>query len=342
MQQELAKLAAAATKRSLPDHILRAGCRHVIRQRLRDEDGFLPPERAALLRRWHSDAQALSAGIGDEPGEIPAEFFAIVLGQRLKYSSCLWDDDGTEIDVAQEAMLATAAERAGIENGMRVLDLGCGWGAMSLYLAQAFPDAEIVAVSDSAAHGEHIRKRAAARDLANVSHVIAELSRLDIAGGFDAVVTTEATDRILGQPQVLADLDRLTDRGASVFVQTISHTDYWWEFEDGGPGEWTERQSQPDAALPSHNLFHRLIEPHMLEESWWIEGSHHRRTLEAWLARLTADRNSVQSLLRPIFGDDTRLMIHRWRILIMASSELVGFPGSELLGVSQHRLRLSG
>ena len=337
MEQQLTKLAAAAVKRGLPDHILRAGCRHLIRQRLREDDGLTPGDRAAILRRWHAGLHNLTAGKSAERPGVFAEFFSVVLGARLRHSSGLWDDND-DLDEAQNAMLEVAVARAGIEDGMRVLDLGSGWGALSLYLAGRFPNAEIVAVSGSESHGAFIRKQAAAAGLSDVAHVTADVNRLDLAGRFDAVLSIETTEQIRSLPEVLDQLAHLTNREATVFVQLLSYTDYWWEFEDRGPDAPLPPSDSGDG-MPSHNLFHRLIEPHRVEESWWMDGSHYRRTVEAWLARLDASRPAVATILRPIFGDDTKLLIQRWRIFLMACSELVGFAGSELLGVSHHRLR---
>ena len=131
MREQLAKLAIAAAERRLPDHILRAGCRYVVRQRLKEEDGMPPAERAELLRKWHAGPIAVvPEKVNEHHYEAPAEFFEVVLGTRLKYSSGYWDEDTEDIDDAEEAMLALSTERAGIEDGMRVLDLGSGWGSM--------------------------------------------------------------------------------------------------------------------------------------------------------------------------------------------------------------------
>lgn len=342
MRKQLAKLAIAAAERGLPDHILRQGCRYVVRQRLSEEDGMSAAERADLLRRWHTGPIALVPETANEQHyEVPVEFFEIVLGDRLKYSSCFWDEGTEDLDDAEEAMLALSARRAGIEDGMRVLDLGCGWGSMSLYLAERFPGAQVVGVSSSDSQGDYITKRAAAKGLTNLSHIRADMNDLDIAGGYDAVVSIEAMEHVRNHPALLDRLAELTTEDASVFIHVFSHVEHWWEFEDRGPGDWTAGNLFSGGVMPSHHLFNRLVAPHEVEESWWIDGSHYRKTVDAWLANLDRNRRAVAAALRPVYGDDTKLWIQRWRIFFMACSEFFGFAGSELLGVSHHRVRLA-
>ncbi len=341
MRDQLSKLAIAAAERGLPDHILRQGCRYVVRQRLKEEAGMPAAERAAVLRRWHAGPIALAPEQANEQHyEVPAEFFEVVLGPHLKYSSCLWEDDTTDLADAEEAMLALSAERAGIEDGMRVLDLGCGWGSMSLYLGERFPGADVVAVSNSESQGDFIRKRAAGKGLTNVTHHRADVNSLDVAGEFDAVVSIESMEHVRNHPALLDRLTEITTPNAPLFVHVFSHVEHWWEFEDRGPGDWMARHFFAGGVMPSHHLFHRLIEPHQLEQTWWIDGSHYRKTLDAWLANLDKNRRAVEAALRPVYGDATKLWIQRWRIFFMASSEFFGFEGSELLGTSHHRVRL--
>jgi cyclopropane-fatty-acyl-phospholipid synthase len=341
MRHQLIKMAIASAERGLPDKVIRAGVRSTVRQRLAEADAMQTTERGAMLRRWHTGPIALVPERANEQHyEVPAEFFEVVLGARLKYSSCLWDDATADLDDAEEAMLALSAERAGIQDGMRVLDLGCGWGSMSIYLAEHFPNAEIVAVSNSALQGEFIRKRAANRGLSNVTHRRADMNRLDVAGGFDAVVSIEVLEHVRNHPALFDRLAELTTAEAGLFIHVFAHIEHWWEFEDRGPGDWMARNFFSGGVMPSHRRFDRLIASHEVEESWWIDGSHYANTLDAWLAKLDLNRSEVYAALEPVYGDSTELWIQRWRMFLMACSEFFGFRSGEL-GVSHHRVRLA-
>ncbi len=340
MRQSLVTLAVAAAERSAPDMLVRAGMRRAIRGRLEEEERRPQADRWAMIDRWHAGPIALvPESANDQHYEVPARFFQAVLGPRLKYSACLWPDGVDDLASAEEAMLHLTVERAGLQDGMRILDLGCGWGSLSLYMAERFPAAQVVAVSNSASQGEFIRAAASGRGLDNVEHRVSDVNVLDLDGRFDAMVSIEMFEHVRNHPRLLDDVSEHLVPGAPVFIHVFAHRDHAWEFEDRGPGDWMARTFFSGGIMPSHTGFGRLVAPFEVEQSWWIDGTHYQRTLASWLAELDAKRDEARAALAEAYGQDTDRWLQRWRMFFMACAEFFGHAGGELLGVSHHRLR---
>jgi cyclopropane-fatty-acyl-phospholipid synthase len=330
-----------AAERGLPDRLIRAGVRRVVRSRLTAEATRPMSERDAMLRRWQSGPVALVPDLAREQHyEVPAAFFELVLGPRLKYSSGWWGEGIETLSGAEEAMLGLTAERAGVEDGMRVLDLGCGWGSLSLWMAERYPGAEIVAVSNSVSQGDFIRRRAEERGLRNVEHHVIDVNHLEVEGRFDLIVSVELLEHVRNHPALLQRLRTHLEPGASVFIHVFAHRSVFWEFEDRGPGDWMARHFFTGGIMPGHEQLGRLVAPHHVETSWWIDGFHYARTLDAWLDRLDARRSEVRAVFEGVYGPGAARWIQRWRMFFMASSEFFGWEGGGLLGVGHHRLRL--
>ena len=342
MQRRLTQWATAIAERGAPDSVVRAGIRRTIRARLAAETERDASERDAMLARWHHGPIALVPDLANEQHyEVPPEFFELILGPRLKYSSCLWPSGTNTLREAEEAMLRLSAERAGLEDGMRVLDLGSGWGSMSLWIAEQYPESEVVAVSNSAPQGAFIRRQAERRGLHNVQHIVRDVNALELAGRFDAVMSVEMFEHVRNHPVLLEEVAAALRPNAKVFVHVFAHRNLFWEFEDRGPADWMARTFFSGGIMPSHKDFHRLVAPFAVEQSWWENGLHYQKTLDAWLGLLDAHRTEVTRTIAPVYGEQTDRWVQRWRIFLMACSEFFGYAGGDLLGVSHHRLRLT-
>ena len=342
MRTGMAQWAIGVAERGAPDSVVRAAIRRTIGARLTAESGRDVAERDAMLARWHESPIALVPAVANEQHyEVPPEFFELILGPRMKYSSCLWPSGTNTLGAAEEAMLALSAERADLEDGMRVLDLGSGWGSMSLWIAEQYPASEVVAVSNSAPQAAFIRRQAERRGLHNVQHLVRDVNSLELEGRFDAVVSVEMFEHVRNHPALLEQVGAVLEPNAPVFVHVFAHRDLFWEFEDRGPGDWMARTFFSGGIMPSHSEFHRLVAPFAVEQSWWESGLHYHKTLEAWLVLLDAHRPEVAGSLTPVYGGQTDLWVQRWRIFLMACSEFFGYSDGDLLGVSHHRLRLS-
>jgi cyclopropane-fatty-acyl-phospholipid synthase len=298
-------------------------------------------ERTAMLAEWHRGPIALVPEIANEQHyEVPAAFFELVLGPRLKYSSCYWPAADTDLATAEEEMLALTARRAGIDNGMRVLELGSGWGSLSLWLAEHYPDSEIVTVSNSASQGEFIRRRAGAAGLSNLHHQVVDVNDLELRGPFDAVVSVEMLEHVRNHPALLRRLGDFVTPGASMFIHVFAHRNHFWAFEERGPGDWMTRYFFSGGVMPSHHEIGRLLGNVDVAQSWWVPGTHYERTLNAWLGLLDARRDEVTAILTPVYGPETAKWVQRWRMFFMASAEFFGYDGGSTMGVSHHLIRL--
>jgi len=341
MRNIATQLAITLAERGAPDSLVRAGMRSAIRNRLATEERRDDREIAAMLEEWHTGPVALVPDLANEQHyEVPASFYQLVLGPRLKYSSCFWLTPETDLATAEEEMLALTAHRAGIENGMRILDLGSGWGSLSLWLAEHFPDCEILTVSNSNSQGDLIRSRAAASGLRNIRHQVVDVNDLAVRGPFDAVVSVEMLEHVRNHPALLQRLAELVVPGSPMFIHIFAHRDRFWAFEDRGPGDWMSRYFFSGGVMPSHNQIARLFGPIELADSWWVDGTHYERTLNAWLDLLDSRITEVNEVLKPVYGSQTKRWVQRWRMFFMACAEFFGYNDGKTLGVSHQLLRL--
>ena len=341
MRNSITRLGIALAERGAPDTLVRAGMRRAIRNRLAEEEARRNTDLAATLAEWHSGPIALVPELANSQHyEVPAAFFELVLGPRLKYSSCYWPSADTDLASAEDEMLALTAERAGIKDGMRILDLGSGWGSLSLWLAEHYPDSEILAVSNSASQGDFIRSRAASNGLNNIRHQVIDVNDLEVNGPFDAVISVEMLEHVRNHPALLRRLAEVVVPGSPMFIHVFAHRDRFWPFEERGPGDWMTRHFFSGGVMPSHNQINRLLGRLDVAASWWVDGTHYERTLNAWLGLLDARVGEVTAALRPVYGSATDTWVQRWRMFFMASAEFFGYNDGRSLGVSHHLLRL--
>jgi len=325
----------------LPDSMIRIGIRRMLARRL-EEEAAAAAERA----RWRAGLAAGPVTIHADAAnaqhyELPTAFFERVLGPRLKYSACLWPEGVTTLADAEEAMLALTAERAAIEDGQRILELGCGWGSLALFLAERFPTARITALSNSRTQRAFIEARARERGIANLEVVTADIAAFDTAERFDRIVSVEMFEHVRNHRELFRRIGRWLVPGGALFVHVFAHRIFAYPFEDEGPATWMARHFFTGGLMPSLDLLPEaargLLE---LEVRWTVDGTHYQKTLEAWLAAQDAARAELLPLFAATYGEkDARLWFQRWRIFFMACAELFGFrEGSEWL-VAHYRWR---
>lgn len=297
----------------LPDRVLRAGIRTNLAQRLRRERARDGSERSAFLEELRrSPIAALTAKPNEQHYEEPAEFFELVLGPRLKYSACLWEGEAATLAQAEEAMLARTCERARIEDGMAILDLGCGWGSFTLYAAERFPAARITAVSNSRVQREWI----AARARANVTVLTADVKDLELDCSFDRVVSIEMFEHMRNYERLMARIASLLRPDGLLFVHVFCHRDFAYRYTEG----WMARNFFTAGLMPSDDLLLEFQHDLELVERWRVDGLEYTRTAEAWLERLAASKEEI----RRRWG---RAYYARWRVFFLACAELFAYRG---------------
>ncbi|MEO8503604.1 MAG: cyclopropane-fatty-acyl-phospholipid synthase family protein [Acidobacteriota bacterium] len=343
----LSPVLALVDRGLVPDGLLRVGIRRLLRQRLAEERGKLGANADGLsnesnefLSKLRASPIALAtAEANQQHYEVPASFFELVLGPRLKYSSGYWPAGTTTLAESEEAMLALAAERAQIADGQRILDLGSGWGSFGLWLAERYPASEILAVSNSQSQGEWIRAAAARRGLSNIRHQVANVAELELEKRFDRVVSVEMFEHMRNYDALLAKIARWLTPEGRLFVHIFCNRGLSYPFEDGGPSDWMARHFFTGGLMPSIDLLPRFDRDLVVEDRWSLSGTHYQRTSEAWLENLDRHRAQVRALFDATYGGKGALWVERWRVFFLSCSELFGWnEGSEWL-VAHYRFR---
>ena len=325
-----------------PDRLLRVGSRWGAWARERAEAGggvAAQQERLrALVARMSSGPIAeLPEKANEQHYELPAEFLGLILGPRRKYSGCLWPDGVDTLAGAEEAMLALTCERAGVRDGMRVLDLGCGWGSLSLWLAQRYPGSSIVGVSNSHGQREWIMAEAARRDLGNVQIVTADVNDFAPEGRFDRVMSIEMFEHMRNWRELLRRVAAwLEPDGGRAFVHVFSHRTLPYLFE----GTWAAARFFTAGLMPSHDLLLHFQDDLVVRDQWAVPGTHYARTLQAWLAQLDDNAERALAVLRASgrSPSQARRLVATWRLFLLSTDELWGYRGGDRWLVSHYLL----
>jgi cyclopropane-fatty-acyl-phospholipid synthase len=326
----------------IPDPALRAGIRHLLRRRLREEgEGGLEAAHArfmGFLERMKAGPIAVhTAEANEQHYEVPPEFFRLVLGPRLKYRSCLWPAGGT-LDQAEEAMLALTCARAGLQDGQRILELGCGWGSLTLWMAERYPGCAVTAVSNSAPQREFILGRARELGLSNVEVLTADMNAFDPpARDYDRVVSVEMFEHMRNYEALLGRIASWLAPEGRLFVHIFTHREHAYPFEPRDASDWMARRFFTGGMMPSdHTLLYFQKDLRILGH-WRVSGRHYQATAEAWLRRLDAAGGQVLELFARTYGAGAaRNRFGQWRVFFLACAELFGSGGGERWFVSHY------
>jgi len=326
----------------LPTPLLRFGIRRLLRSRLREEtvsDTALQQEafNAFLDNTAEAPLAVDTQAANEQHYELPPAFFEHCLGPHLKYSCAWWPDQVEDLGVAEEAMLQLTCERARLADGQAILELGCGWGALTLWMARAFPRSRILAVSNSAPQREFILARAAEQGLDNIEVLTADINDFATDRTFDRVVSVEMFEHVKNHRLLLQRISGWLNPGGCLFVHIFTHRSLAYHFVARDPSDWMSRYFFTGGMMPSDHLLLYHQEHLRLQRHWRVNGRHYSRTAEAWLANMQSHRKKILPLFEETYGPgQARRWWAYWKIFFLACSELWRFRGGNEWFVSHY------
>ena len=327
----------------LPDRLLRLGIRRMCAQRLHEEcAGGLDARAARFARRIeelrHGPVAIHTAEANAQHYELPPAFFRLCLGPRLKYSGCYYPRGDETLAEAEEAMLRLYGERAELANGQQILELGCGWGSLTLWMAEQYPDARITAVSNSHGQRRHIEAQCRKRALFNVRVITEDANALALeAKQFDRCVSVEMFEHMRNYQTLLGRIAQWLKPGGKLFVHIFAHKTLMYPFETVGEDNWMGRHFFTGGLMPAADTLLWFQRDLSIEQHWQIDGTHYQKSANHWLQRQDRHRDEVLTVLRHAYGDAAPLWFQRWRMFWMSCAELFGYADGQEWLVAHYR-----
>ncbi|AKS42272.1 SAM-dependent methyltransferase [Wenzhouxiangella marina] len=333
-----------AEKGLAPDWLIRRGIRRLLAQRLRDEFDRDPEQQAertqALMNELAESAIAIETDAANEQHyEVPAAFYKLALGARLKYSSALYPPGVNDLDTAEEAMLEASCAQAELADGQRVLELGCGWGSLTLWMASQYPNSRITAVSNSASQRAFIEQRALELGLHNVEIRTCDVNQLELDERFDRVVSVEMFEHVRNYRVLLNRIAGWLKPEGKLFVHIFCHRYLAYPFETEGEDNWMGRYFFTGGLMPAADTLLHFQDDLALEDRKLYSGTHYARTSRAWLDNMDARKDECRQVMQQIYGDDGEIWRQRWRMFFMACEELFGYDEGNAWMVAHYRFR---
>ncbi|MFN7924910.1 MAG: cyclopropane-fatty-acyl-phospholipid synthase family protein [Bryobacteraceae bacterium] len=325
MTDRLLAFALAQTELGhVPDSIVRFGIRQLCEQRLAECARNGDAAQFAQTMR-SSEVAPVPAKANEQHYELPPEFFGLVLGRHRKYSSCFWPENCSGLDEAEAAALALTCEHAELADGMEILELGCGWGSLSLWMAGHYPNSRITAVSNSAPQRQHIEAEAVRRGIANLRVITDDMNRFEAPGRYDRVVSVEMFEHMRNWGELLRRISAWMNPSGKLFLHVFCHREFAYAYETAGEHNWMGRYFFTGGIMPGADLIAHFQDQFRLAHQWRWSGEHYAKTAEAWLANLDANAFTVMPILARVYGAQSEIWFHRWRVFFLACAELFGY-----------------
>ncbi len=313
----------------LPEPVIRLGIRRLLGRRLQAER----QRQDSFSSQWLD--QMAASPIAEVPElanaqhyEVPAEFYQRVLGSHLKYSCGYWPSRGTDMEGSESAMLRLSCERAQLKDGQRILELGCGWGSLSLWMAENYPRSTILAVSNSASQRQYIERAAQARGLNNLRVVTVDMNDFDPDESFDRIVSIEMFEHMRNWSKLLQRMRGWLHPEGLVFLHFFVHEHFAYPFEATGKDDWMGRTFFSGGQMPSFDQLQRIEQPFSVKQAWKIDGTHYQKTSEAWLKALKKHKEPILRLFqRELTDEEAKTQYQRWKIFFLACAECFGYQG---------------
>ncbi|MCC4308004.1 cyclopropane-fatty-acyl-phospholipid synthase family protein [Alcanivorax marinus] len=324
----------------LPDRLIRAGIHRLLRKRLHQEERRGDQQPRLLEELSRGPIAVAQDEANEQHYEVDSRFYEKVLGPHLKYSSGYWDGPSSTLAEAEKSMLALTCERAGLDDGQDVLELGCGWGSLSLWMAEQYPDSRITSISNSATQRAWITARAARLGLTNLRVLTADVARFQPDQCFDRVVSVEMFEHMRNHSELMRRVHDWLRPGGKLFVHIFCHRSLTYLFETEGASNWMGRYFFTGGVMPAYDWLPRCAGALVEEQRWAVNGRHYGRTLEAWRDNADRRRDELVALLDEGYGaGEGALWLQRWRMFFMACAELFNYGDGEEWFVGHYLFR---
>ena len=316
----------------IPDLLTRAGIRLLLLQRLREQAQEGPDQEWQAMMTFVEEMRQSPIALhtqeaNEQHYELPPRFFELVLGPHLKYSCCHFPEGVTELEHAEASMLTLTCERAQLQDGQQILELGCGWGSLSLWMAKHYPNSSILAVSNSRPQREFIESRAQELGLTNLSVQTCDMNDFTTEQHFDRVVSVEMFEHMRNWQSLLERISNWLKPEGKLFIHIFSHRRYAYAFSSEGDSNWMGRYFFTGGIMPSNDLLLYFQKDLLLEQHWVLSGVHYQRTADAWLQMMDSQKGEILQTFRETYGKGADIWFQRWRMFFLATSEVWGFRG---------------
>lgn len=320
----------------IPDSLIRIKIRSLLKQRLREERKNYNVED--LISELKNSPIAIETKAANEQHyELPATFFEKVLDKYLKYSCGYWEQSFTQLHEAEKKMLELTIERADLKDGQDILELGCGWGSLSLFMAQKFSNSKITVVSNSNSQREYINEKAERLGVKNLQVITADMNDFNTDLHFDRVVSVEMFEHMRNYQKLLYRINGFLKPTGKLFVHIFSHTKLAYKFEVKDSSDWMSKYFFTGGIMPSEKLFDHFQDHLSIEKRWHMNGIHYQKTAEAWLARMDSNKNEILPIFENTYGyQDAKKWWVYWRIFFMACAELWGYKNGKEWSISHY------
>ena len=333
----------AAERLPLPDRALRFGISRFVgrtRRLLAEATGPTDQDFARSMAEWPIAVHTDDANA--QHYELPAAFFTLVLGPSCKYSSCLYASPAATLAQAEVAALEETCIHADLSDGQDILELGCGWGSLSLFMADRFPSSRIVSVSNSSSQRTYIKAEAKRRGLRNLTVITADMNTFSPVGTFDRIVSVGMFEHMSNWRSLLRRARGWIHDDGRLFLHVFSHRKTAYRFDHADKADWIAQYFFTGGVMPSHGLVREFTDSFIVEQDWRWNGRHYERTALDWLHNFDRNRAAVRAIFEATYSKDASLWMRRWRMFFLATAGLFGHADGEEWGVSHYRLRPAG
>ena len=338
----ISNLIELAERGIVPDYLIRAGIVKNCKTRLKNESSSNNEQVSINKQNWIAQMKESPIALVPEKAneqhyEVPPSFFENVLGKNLKYSSGYWPDGTKTLDDSEDAMLELSFNRAKLIDGNSILELGCGWGSFTCYMASKLKNSKIIAVSNSKDQKEHILMRCKQQDLNNIEVITADMNDFETENKFDRVVSIEMFEHMRNYKKLLSKIDSWLNDEGKLFIHIFSHESVVYPFENQGEADWMAREFFSGGMMPSHDLLLHFQDDLKIDDIWRMSGTHYSKTSLAWVNKMDQNKDVIMKIFSDTYGNEAKLWFQRWRIFFMSCEKLFGYANGSEWGVSHYR-----